>query len=455
MSTSLLRICGWLIATLLLIAPALWNGFPLLQYDTGGYLARWYEGYLVPSRAVTYGLFLSANSALNFWPVVLLQAAAAVWIIDRTLYWHGIARRALVLPAVVGILAALTALPWIASVLLTDVFAGVAVLGLHLLAFKSATMRSGERLALILVAGFAASTHGATFLLVCALAIAFVAAAAIRRTTVRSLAPAIAAPIVAAAMLIGANFVLVKRIAWTPGGYGIVFGRMLEDGLVKRYLDEHCSDPKLRLCPHRATMPQTADEFLWGESVFNELGRFDGLADEMRSIVLGSLAAYPSAQLVAALRAGWRQLFHVQTGEGFLNTIWHTYGMIHMYTPTAVPALRAARQQRHGLSFRTLNRIHVPAALFAMALLPLLCVAGWRKRELTDAGMLAATAAIALLGNAFICGVISNPHDRYGSRLVWIAPLVLLIAALQHFAVPLGQRGGHTSNADRLKAASP
>ena len=28
----------------LLLAPALWNGFPLLQYDSGGYLARWYEG---------------------------------------------------------------------------------------------------------------------------------------------------------------------------------------------------------------------------------------------------------------------------------------------------------------------------------------------------------------------------------------------------------------------------
>ena len=35
---------------LLLLAPALWNGYPLLQSDTGGYLARWYEGYLVPSR---------------------------------------------------------------------------------------------------------------------------------------------------------------------------------------------------------------------------------------------------------------------------------------------------------------------------------------------------------------------------------------------------------------------
>ena len=30
---------------LMLIAPALWNGYPLLQWGTGGYLARWHEGY--------------------------------------------------------------------------------------------------------------------------------------------------------------------------------------------------------------------------------------------------------------------------------------------------------------------------------------------------------------------------------------------------------------------------
>jgi hypothetical protein len=57
----------------LLVAPAIWNGFPLLQFDTGGYLARWYEGTLVPSRAVTYGLMLNAGAPLAFWPVLLCR----------------------------------------------------------------------------------------------------------------------------------------------------------------------------------------------------------------------------------------------------------------------------------------------------------------------------------------------------------------------------------------------
>jgi len=37
----------WVIAAaipLMLLAPAFWNGYPVLQSDTGGYLARWYEG---------------------------------------------------------------------------------------------------------------------------------------------------------------------------------------------------------------------------------------------------------------------------------------------------------------------------------------------------------------------------------------------------------------------------
>ena len=68
----------WALAVILsvtiLIAPAIWNGFPLLQYDTGGYLASWYEGTLVPSRAVVYGLILTLGVPLSFWPVLLLQS---------------------------------------------------------------------------------------------------------------------------------------------------------------------------------------------------------------------------------------------------------------------------------------------------------------------------------------------------------------------------------------------
>src|SRR5664279_4614525 len=97
----------------LLMAPALWNGFALLQYDTGGYLARWYEGYLVPSRAVVYGLMLNAGVPFAFWPVLLLQSALTVWIVALMLRAHGLGNRPLTLFDIIAALSALTTLPWL------------------------------------------------------------------------------------------------------------------------------------------------------------------------------------------------------------------------------------------------------------------------------------------------------------------------------------------------------
>jgi hypothetical protein len=39
-----------------------------------------------------------------------------------------------------------------------------------------------------------------------------------------------------------------------------------------------------------------------------------------------------------------------------------------------------------------------------------------------------------LLANAFVCGVLSNPHDRYGARLIWIAPLVVTLLLCRLYA---------------------
>ena len=112
-----------------------------------------------------------------------------------------------------------------------------------------------------------------------------------------------------AAMLLAANFALSGQLAWTPGGYGVAFGRMLQDGIVAQYLKDHCPQQKLKLCPYRDQLPATADQFLWGNSMFNTLGRFKGLNDEMGFIVLHSLAEYPAWQAEAAIdrqpRSNW------------------------------------------------------------------------------------------------------------------------------------------------------
>ena len=64
-----------------------------------------------------------------------------------------------------------------------------------------------------------------------------------------------------------------------------------------------------------------------------------------------------------------------------------------------------------------------------MALLPLIVLLAWRREAVADLGELAAAAALALLANAFVCGALSNPHDRYGARMVWLAALAVMVAS--------------------------
>jgi hypothetical protein len=422
-----------LIALALLLAPAIWNRFPLVEYDTGGYLARWWEGYLVPSRSTVYGLFLAAGWPLDFWPVVAIQAALTVWILALALRAFGFGGRPRLLLAVTAALALLTTLPFLAGILLTDIFAGTALLALHILVFRNGTLARAERAALILFTAFCAATHSATFAVLLGLLIAGGCAWIFWRDLVplAGLARGLGALALGAVMLLGANFGLSGRLAWTPGGYGIVFARMLQDGVIKRYLDDHCPDSTLKLCPYRDKLPATADQFLWGESFFDDLGRFDGLGDEMRRIVLESLIAYPKMQIETALADAAEQLVAVASGEGVGTDVYHSYGMMEMYTPAVLPALWAARQQKGELDFAAINHLHVPVALISMVLLPVIVIVALRRRGPADIGLLAGTVGLALLGNAVVCGVLSNPHDRYGARLAWTATFVVVLIVLR------------------------
>jgi hypothetical protein len=415
----------------LLLAPALWNSYPLLQYDTGGYLARWYEGYLVPSRSTVFGLFLHLGEGLHFWPDLLLQTGCAIWVISLVLRVTGLATRPWHRIAIVTWLSLGTALPFLASALLTDIFAGVGVLALYLLIYHQADLRRGERIGLFVLIAFAAASHSATLAVLAAVLGFATACLPSSRRRMAVLLPGGGALATGAAMLLATNFAFSGQLAWTPGGFGIAFGRMLQDGIVKHYLDEHCPNPRLKLCPYRDKLPATADEFLWNGGVFNELGRFDGLGEEMRFIVLHSFQEYPVLQFETALAATTKQLGQFASGYGMHDQIEHTYGIIRRFISKEVPAMQHARQQRGELNFDLINRFHVPIAFGSMLVLLGLLVQAIRSGRFDEPGRLAATVTVAILANAFACGALSGPHDRYGARMVWIAVFTAAIAILR------------------------
>ena len=72
------------------LAPALWNGFPIVFHDTAGYAGSVLEMRLMPGRSFFYGLFLWGLSLgwWSFWGPVLAQSCFTLWVIHLMLRCH-------------------------------------------------------------------------------------------------------------------------------------------------------------------------------------------------------------------------------------------------------------------------------------------------------------------------------------------------------------------------------
>ncbi|WP_448187813.1 hypothetical protein [Azospirillum sp. sgz301742] len=419
------------LGTLLLLLPALYNGYPLVYFDTGGYLERGFELTLFPGRSLVYGLFMRATLALGggLWPLVAVQSALVVWLALRTARLVEPALRPADALALAGLTALVTGLPWYAAQAAPDFLSASLVLALYLVAYHWTHLSVAERCAAGGAVVLAVASHLSHMPLAIGLIVITAAVSAdwrhcwirVRRTVALVMAGVAAVPLAAG--------VFTGEFRLTPGGAGFVFGRLVQDGIVARFLDDHCPSPAYRLCAYRAELPRTADDWLWMESSpLAKLGGWEAATPEMQRIAWESLLAYPGQHLLSAARATWDQLRLVRTGEGLDEVQHHTVYTIGRYLPQEVPAFAAARQQAFALPLGDLNAVHVPVAQGALVLLLPAAALAYRRRwgGLAHLGLF---TIVALLSNAFVCGALSNPHDRYQSRLVWLAVFTVALTA--------------------------
>lgn len=416
---------------LVLVWPALWNGFPIVFYDTGGYLERPFEETLGMGRSALYGAFLAVGIDHQFWPNIILQAALVVWLVTLTLRVHGLGDRPWLATAIMAGLCTFTALPWYTAQLMPDILVAMFVLGTALLARHADRLRRWE-IALLVAANAAAI---ASHMSILALALGIVAFLLVLRAVRWPLPQAqanIRLPSIALGcgmlLALSSNLAIGGQFAFTPGGFNFVFSRLVQDGIVHRYLEDHCPDSTISLCRHRADLPQTADDWLWGEdSPFHSLGGFEQFEPEARRIVLESLALYPALHVKTAFASTVKQFTAVATGDGLTPWNWGTQYAFMKFAPDALQGYVAGRQATSRFDFGWINYVHVPLQVLAIVALPIIVV----RRPHARISALAALLFMALVGNAAICGVLSNPHDRYQSRLAWLASLVVAIEAVE------------------------
>jgi hypothetical protein len=156
------------------------------------------------------------------------------------------------------------------------------------------------------------------------------------------------------------------------------------------------------------------------------MGRFTGTSTESTRIIEASLERYPGMEIESAIVDSFRQFVMFKTGDQIEPQEWILSKPLSWFIPRQMHAYLAARQQEGRIDFRPINFVHLPVAWLSLAGLIVAFVLLLRRKQKRNALFLG-FILLALIGNAVICGALSNPHDRYQSRLMWLVPFALVL----------------------------
>ena len=441
----------------ILLSVAIWNGFPIIFYDTGAYMLQGLGHVFLAERSPVYSLFLGAAGAReSLWLVAIAQCAMTAFVIAEFARALRPSLSLWSLIAIVTLVSIATGLPWYAAQIEPDCFVALIPLGFYLFAFHSDQLGWLRSTMLFLVVSLAIASHPSHI----GLAAGIVGVLSVMRLAPSTWVEANGLPrprvlfgllslSFAIASVVYCNYTFTRQLFLSRSGAIFLEARLMGDGLIDPVLDATCPKSGYKLCAYRGRLPSRADTWLWEPwvSPFNKLGGFEKREPEAAAIVAESLKRYPVQNLVMAAKDALLQFVWFQTGDGIVPQEWVLNREFKMAIPQQVSDYDHAYQQEGGIRFLPVNLVHVPVACLSLLGLGLLLRHAMRRQAWTS-GLLPAFALLALFGNALVCGVFSGPHGRYQSRIMWLPTLVVVLTVWPRVGSEL-----HANRATRTRTA--
>lgn len=417
----------------LLVCIAWYNGFPTVFSDTGSYLVTGvFHVALSPFRAPGYAAFTRvASLGRSAWFIVAAQAALVVYVLRECCdFLIGGGRKFVDHSLLVAIcaLTMLTSLPWFASLLMPDIFAGILFPCAFLLAFHG-ELPPIRRILLAAILAISVAAHTSLFP-IAALFFAglFVLWLVVRPAdsllSARSFLAWLLVPLLAAGVWTASqNQEMGLRFTLSPSGNSFLLGRLFGDGLAPAYLRANC--PKLHLiaCRYLSDLPRDEVDFLFRHPLLRDL---KGHEREMQTIVRGTVAAYPLRFAISSFKQTLRQLAAIHTGDEirfYSAQSWNDDAIRRVF-PRELQSFRSTRQIHDRLIPLADAASLLDAAVFWLSIAGCLVFARTRRFPRINHFFTAAIGFLVI--NAAVCGAFSGVYNRYESRVAWLVPFCFI-----------------------------
>ncbi len=393
-------------------------------------------GTIDTGRSPFYGvLFYLCDRLTSIWMLVVGQAFAASWLLYLGVRCLAADNRPAIFLCAIAVVAGLTSLPLFVGYLMPDVFAGLYILAIALLIVFYETLMPTELTALWVLLVFSMLSHPSHVLgggILLGFIVLFVLAFA--RNNLQRVTPALlltgAAIAIGAAGFVMVNFMVSRITGLVATPPPILLARVIQDGSGSSYLRQACSDEHYTVCRFVHRMPMNTNDFLWSRdpekgvwSVVSPEERVQ-IAQEQYPIVLRSFLYAPIMQIKSSARNVGQQIvtFDVtefKVDEELKNFIVKEFGgdIAEKFLKT-----RIAGNQLNLTALSILYRLAICASF-------LLLVFRFPRLEAnTKAALVIVLTGVIM--NAVVTGSISEPDNRYESRVIWLIPYFAAVIEL-------------------------
>lgn len=417
-----------------LLLPALYNGYPLVNPDSGAYIANGWLLDVPIDRPITYSIFVrvASLSGVSLWGVALAQTLLLVWLLRR------VSRRLLadqyndrLFVALVILLSAFTSAGWFCSLITADIFTALLILAIA--DFYLSTPSRSQKVAYFALLWFFVEQHNSHLLIILLFCIIALAYGYFRRQKqLRSKTLFLSAVTVFSFISIS-FFNLWEGNSFRPSASTHIFlmARMAENGILDKYLDEYCPTEHYTLCDYRNNTGDRQWEFMWGDhGHLHDAGGWDKVEEEYNHIIFRTLTnpRYLALQVYESLEATIRQIPQLQVSVMAQGNGSSPYNAINDYLPGEIKEYRSSLQQTNVLQTQM---GYFNGLIFLFAIITIVSTLFTYNRsdapQLKDWTLFLTFVVVLILLNAFVTATFSTVIDRLQSRVFWLLPFTCLL----------------------------
>ncbi|GIV27388.1 MAG: hypothetical protein KatS3mg027_1202 [Bacteroidia bacterium] len=416
------------IGAFILLFDAFYNGFPIVYSDTSTYLSSGFELETPFDRPIMYGLFVRVFSlnGISLWFVVFTQAfilSLLIFLLTKEFFDSSL-KQMLVGLLLITFITAFTGVSWVVSQVMPDIFTSIGLLALMLI--LSNNLNKLHRVILYFIYFLSLSMHMSHLMIFSGIILVLYFSSGYLPFKNNQIHKFKIKLLVLFSLTVLSFFTMNSSVSKSK--HAFIMGAMLENGVLKPYLDEYCGKKLYKLCEYKDSLPDRAYKFLWDEdSPFYKLGGWKNTRSEFNLIIYDILTTskYILLTCKASLTATLLQLqrFKVGDGNGKFDDGTLLFERIRKYfNDEHLIFKRSLQNQEKLFAFIKVRNImfYTITLISAIGIL----ISFFLKHYAYTFKFHVFTIFSGVLINAWCCGTFANAIDRLGCKMMWLIVLM-------------------------------